>query len=88
MGQHSVNKSTPIGTIAGSVVGGLVLVLIVIFFLLSRRKHMTTPPQPPQELPECGLYELHDSRDVPELPSDPPDRSLTTGKGTRCFVPK
>ena len=68
----------PVGIMAGAIVGGLVL-LTAGFFLLWRRQRMAAslqlPEMPsstePQELQECGLYELDDFRNVPELPSLP-----------------
>ena len=67
--------------IAGSIIGTLFLVISIWCFLLRRRHKMVAPPKPsempaptpiePQELHECGLYELHDPRMVFELPSPP-----------------
>ena len=67
----------PVGAIAGGILGGFVL-LIAGFFIFRRRQHkMALPklhemaPTETQELPECALYELHDPRNVTELPSLP-----------------
>ena len=71
----------PTGTIAGSIVGGVVFVLLLItgYAILWRRRRAATKPQlfeisavkEPQEVQDCALYEVDDPRDVPELPSPP-----------------
>ena len=66
-----------VGAIAGGILGGFVL-LTAVFFIFRRRKHKMAPPRlhemaptETQELPERALYELHDPRNVAELPSLP-----------------
>ena len=71
----------PAGAIAGSIVGGVVLVLLLItgFIILWRRRRAAAKPQlfeisaikEPQEVQDCALHEVDDPRDVPELPSPP-----------------
>lgn len=71
----------PLGTIASIFVGSVV-VLIAVLFLLRRRKRrrMAAHPQPVEvsantelkEMQAFELHELHDPRNVSELPSSPP----------------
>ena len=68
----------PVAAMVGIIVGGFAL-LIAGFFLLWRRQCMAVSLQlsempsstEPQELQECGLNELDDFRNMPELPSLP-----------------
>ena len=88
------NKKIPVGAIAGGIICGIVL-FIAVFFILRRRQRMMAPqqvlPQFPemsssteiQELQERGLYELHDSRHVPELPSLPIE--LDSSVSGKCY---
>ena len=81
--------SPPIGTSAGGFIGICVLVLLIAAFLLLRRQQkMAAPPQLAEmpvstqhrELQGCKIHELHNPRDVPELPSTLPELD--------CSVPK
>ena len=70
-----------VGAIVGGIIGGLVLIAAI--FLLWRRLRIVAPPHTsdvpastdisPQEVQDSGLYELHDSKTVPELPSAVPE---------------
>ena len=71
-------SSLLVGAIAGGIVGSIVFVLfIAVVFLLRRRQHrIAEPPEmsasaEPQEMQDCRLYELHDPKHVPELPTLP-----------------
>ena len=74
----SLQNSLRAGAIAGGILGGS-LFLIAVFFALRRRQHIATSQQlpemsasiEPQQLQGCGVYELHDPRNVAELPSTP-----------------
>ena len=74
-------SNNPVGAIAGGVVGGFILILVIIaaFLLFRRHKAAAAPPPPemsasaePQEVQDHGVHELHDARDVSELPSPLP----------------
>lgn len=64
---------------AGAIAGGILvasLLLIAVFCISRRRQHSQTLPEvsasiEPQQLQGCGVHELHDPRNVPELPSLP-----------------
>ena len=85
------NKHTqsrlPVGATACGIVGSIVFVLfIAVVFILRRRQHrMAEPPEmsasaEPQEMQDCGLHELHDPKNVPELSTLP--------IGLDCSVPE
>ena len=83
------------GAIGGGIFGGLVL-LIAVFFIMRRLHHMTMMTLPKlhemastetQELPECALYELHDPRNVSELPSLPTELDGSVPKENRQTEP-
>ena len=80
----AINKTTstqsrlPVGAIAGGIVGSIVIVLFiaVVFLLRRRQQRMVEIPEmtasiEPQEMQDCRLHELHDSKHVPELPTLP-----------------
>lgn len=75
------SSSHPVGAIAGGVVGGFFLILAIIAAFLLFRKYKAARPRPPpemsastepQEVQDHGLHELHDAKDVSELPSPLP----------------
>ena len=75
--EHTQSR-LPVGAIAGGIVGSIVFLLfIAVVFLLKRRQQrmVEIPEMPasiePQEVQDCRLYELHDPKHVPELPTHP-----------------
>ena len=75
---HS-QRRIPVGGIAGGIIGSFVFILLIAkFFLLRRQQRMVAPPQSPQELQGCGLYELHDPRNISELPPPTPTELVSS----------
>ena len=77
------------GATAGGILGGFLL-LIAVFFILRKRERIATLQQlpeisastEPQELQMCGVYELHDPKAIPELPSLPTELDVSVPERT------
>ena len=74
-GDEHTQGRLPVGAIAGGIVV-FVLFIAAAFLLRRRQQRMVEIPEMTasielQEMQDCGIHELHDPKQVPELPTLP-----------------